>query len=180
MRLYNANKGKSLCTHSVQELFIPTKGTAMDIHKWNAKTCTSSYNWLTRLLECCSDTLNGRSLISLLDSTAGTPHCPAATKVTRLKAGQLESSDLIPGWGRYLLLQQLVHARSGTPKPPIQWARGLQRPGREADNASPSTAEIRTIWSYTSIPDIPIQVCLYGVVLDQLSTAATLHSKVRF
>jgi len=67
-----------------------------------------------------------------------------------------------------------------TAKPPIQWARGLQRPGREADNASPCTAGIRTIWRYTSIPDIPIQVRLYGVVLDQLSTAATLLYKVRF
>jgi len=65
-------------------------------------------------------------------------------------------------------------------KPPIQWAPGLQRLGREGDNASPSTAGIRTIWSYTSIPDIPIHVRLYGVVLDQLSTAATLLHKVRF
>ena len=65
-------------------------------------------------------------------------------------------------------------------KPPIQWERGLQRPGRDADNTSPSTAGMRTIWRYTSIPDIPIQVRLYGVVPDQLSTAATLLYKVRF
>jgi len=51
-------------------------------------------------------------------------------------------------------------------KPPIQWAPGLQRPGREAENAFPSTAGIRTMWSYTSIPYIPIQVRLYCVVLD--------------
>jgi len=65
-------------------------------------------------------------------------------------------------------------------KPPIQWAPGLQRPGRKADNASQSTAGIRTIWSYTSISYIPIQLRLYGVVLDQLTTAATLLYKVRF
>jgi hypothetical protein len=65
-------------------------------------------------------------------------------------------------------------------KPPIHWAPGLQRPGREADNASPTTAGIRTIWSYAAIPDISVQVRLYGVVLDQLSTASTLLYKVRF
>jgi hypothetical protein len=39
---------------------------------------------------------------------------------------------------------------------------GVKRPGREADHSSPSSAEFKNAWSYTSTP--PIR--LYGVVLS--------------
>jgi hypothetical protein len=100
----------------------PTKGTDMDICKWYGKTCTSGYDWLTGLLKCCYSMRNGNrnccpwSMILLLGNTAGTPHCSAATTVTRLQSGRFENRNLIPGGGRYeyLLLQQHVHAIFGT------------------------------------------------------------------
>jgi hypothetical protein len=50
---------------------------------------------------------------------------------------------------------------------PIQWVPGapylgVKRPGREADHLTPSSAEVKNEWSYTSTP--PIR--LYGVVLS--------------
>jgi hypothetical protein len=45
----------------------------------------------------------------------------------------------------------------GPTQPPIRWlprslSLGVKRPGREADNSPPSSAEIKTAWSYTSTP----------------------------
>jgi hypothetical protein len=39
---------------------------------------------------------------------------------------------------------------------------GVKRPGREAYNSSPSSAEVKNAWSYTSIP--PVR--LHGVKLS--------------
>jgi hypothetical protein len=55
----------------------------------------------------------------------------------------------------------------GPTQPPIQRVPGalflrVKRPGREADHSSPSNAEVKNAWSYTSIP--PGR--LYGVVLS--------------
>jgi len=43
----------------------------------------------------------------------------------------------------------------GLTHPPIQWVTGalslgVKRPGREADHAPPSSAEVKNAWSYTS------------------------------
>jgi hypothetical protein len=42
---------------------------------------------------------------------------------------------------------------------------GLKRPGREADHSSPSSAEVKKVWSYTSTPLVRlhdvVQLCLY-------------------
>jgi hypothetical protein len=43
----------------------------------------------------------------------------------------------------------------GSTQPPIQWVSGaftprVKRPEREADHSSPSRAEIKNPWSYTS------------------------------
>jgi hypothetical protein len=40
-------------------------------------------------------------------------------------------------------------------QPPIQWVTeglspGIKRPGREADHSTPSSAEVKNVWSYTS------------------------------
>jgi hypothetical protein len=55
----------------------------------------------------------------------------------------------------------------GPTQPPIQWvpgalSLGVKRPGREADNSLPSSAEVKNMWSYASIPSIR----LHGVVLS--------------
>jgi hypothetical protein len=56
----------------------------------------------------------------------------------------------------------------GPIQPPIQWVPGadspeLKQPGCEADHQSPSSAEVKNTWSYTSIP--PIR--LLDVVLNK-------------
>jgi hypothetical protein len=55
----------------------------------------------------------------------------------------------------------------GPTQPPIQrvtgaLSLGVKRPGREADNSPPSSAEVKNGWSYTSTPPIRI----HGVVLS--------------
>jgi hypothetical protein len=45
----------------------------------------------------------------------------------------------------------------GSTQPPIKWVPGAlclaaKRPGREAENSSPTSAELKKIWIYTSIP----------------------------
>jgi hypothetical protein len=54
----------------------------------------------------------------------------------------------------------------GPTQPPIQLVRGalslgVKRPGREADHSSPSSAEVKNAWSYTST----LPICLHGVVV---------------
>jgi hypothetical protein len=55
----------------------------------------------------------------------------------------------------------------GPTQPPIRLvpgalSLGVNRPGREADYSPPSSAEVKNVWSYTSIP----QIRLDGVVLS--------------
>jgi hypothetical protein len=55
----------------------------------------------------------------------------------------------------------------GPTQPPIQWvpgalSLGVKRPGREADHSSPSSAEVKNSWSYTSTHPIRLN----GVVLS--------------
>jgi hypothetical protein len=55
----------------------------------------------------------------------------------------------------------------GPTQPPIQWVPGalsleVKRPERESDHSTPSSAEVKNAWSYTSTP--PIR--LHGVVLS--------------
>jgi hypothetical protein len=55
----------------------------------------------------------------------------------------------------------------GTIQLPVQWvpealSLGVKLPGREVDHSPPSSAEVKTVWSYTSTP--PIR--LHGVVLS--------------
>jgi hypothetical protein len=46
----------------------------------------------------------------------------------------------------------------------------VKQPGREADHSSPTSAEVKKTWIYTSTP--PIR--LHGAVLSELSTGTTL------
>jgi hypothetical protein len=55
----------------------------------------------------------------------------------------------------------------GPTQPPIQWvpgafSLGVKWLGREADHSSPSSAEVKNAWSYTSISPIRLN----GVVLS--------------
>jgi hypothetical protein len=55
----------------------------------------------------------------------------------------------------------------GPTQPPMQWVPGalsleVKRPGREADYSPPSSAEVKSAWSYTST----LPMCLHGVVLS--------------
>jgi hypothetical protein len=52
-------------------------------------------------------------------------------------------------------------------QPPIQWVPGLKRPEREAYH-SPSTAEIRNAWRYTSTPPIRLHVVVLSEIQGQL------------
>jgi hypothetical protein len=45
-------------------------------------------------------------------------------------------------------------------QPPIQWVPGALSPGvkrqrREADDSPPTSAEVKTMWTYTSTPHTP-------------------------
>jgi hypothetical protein len=51
----------------------------------------------------------------------------------------------------------------GPTQPPIQWvpgalSLGIKRPGREADQSPPSSAEVKNAWRYTSTPSIRLHV----------------------
>jgi hypothetical protein len=46
-------------------------------------------------------------------------------------------------------------------QPPMQWVPGVKRPGREGNYSSPSSAEVKNAWSYTSTPPYTFMVwCL--------------------
>jgi len=63
------------------------------------------------------------------------------------------------------LLATMSRPALGATQPPIRWlsgalSPGVRQPGCEANNSPPSTAKLKTAWSYISIPQ-----CLYGIVL---------------
>jgi len=60
------------------------------------------------------------------------------------------------------LHQHASRPAPGPAQPPIQRALGALSPGGEAVHSSPSSAEVKNAWSYTSIPTIR----LYGVVFS--------------
>jgi hypothetical protein len=59
----------------------------------------------------------------------------------------------------FLFITAVSRLSLGPTHPPIQWvpgalSMGVKRPGREADHSSPSSAEVKNAWSYTSTPRI--------------------------
>jgi hypothetical protein len=72
-------------------------------------------------------------------------------------------------WGLGIFLfVTLSRTALGPTQPPLQLVPGalsleVKRPGREADHSTPSSAEAKNAWSYTSTPPIYI----HGVVLSQ-------------
>jgi hypothetical protein len=72
-----------------------------------------------------------------------------------------------PAGMEIFLFTTASRAALGPTQPPIQWvpwalSLGEKRPGREADNSHPSSAEVKNAWSYTSTPPIRF----HGVVLS--------------
>jgi hypothetical protein len=66
-----------------------------------------------------------------------------------------------------VLITTASRSALGPTQTPIQWvpgalSLGVKRPGREADQSPPTSAEVRNAWSYTSTPPTRI----YGVVLS--------------
>jgi hypothetical protein len=77
---------------------------------------------------------------------------------------------------RIFLFTTVSRPALGPTQPPIQWVRetlslGLKRPGRETDHLSPSSADVKSVWSYTSTP--PIR--LHGVVLSLKEAQGQLY-----
>jgi hypothetical protein len=71
---------------------------------------------------------------------------------------ELDNRGLISGRGRegYFLFATASRRTLGPTQPPIQWvqdalSRKVKQPGPEADHRSPSSAEVKNEWSYTSI-----------------------------
>jgi hypothetical protein len=68
----------------------------------------------------------------------------------------------------------------GPTQPPIQWvpgalSMGVKWSGREADHSPPSSAEVKSVWSYVSTPSMR----LHGVVLSLKNTWTNLPLPLR-
>jgi hypothetical protein len=57
-----------------------------------------------------------------------------------------------PGGIKNFLFSTSSRPGLGSTQPPIQWARGVNPPGREADHSPPANAEDKKTWIYTSTP----------------------------
>jgi hypothetical protein len=60
-------------------------------------------------------------------------------------------------WGKNFHFSVSSRSALGSTYPPIQWvpaalSSGVKRPGREADNSPPTSAEVKKTWTYTSTP----------------------------
>jgi hypothetical protein len=67
----------------------------------------------------------------------------------------------------FLLIANASGPTLGPTPPLIQWIPGgltlrIKQPGREADHAPPSSAEVKDVWSYISTPPLRLR----GTVLN--------------
>jgi hypothetical protein len=67
-----------------------------------------------------------------------------------LRAGRLWGRSSSPGRVKNFLFSMSSSPALGLTQPPIQWVPGVKRPGREADNSAPDSAEVKKMWIYTS------------------------------
>jgi hypothetical protein len=75
----------------------------------------------------------------------------------------IEERGAIPGRGRNFSLHHRVHGYGAHPASyPVGtrgYFTGVERPGREADNSSPSNAEVKNAYNYTSTPQYVFMAC---------------------
>jgi hypothetical protein len=62
-----------------------------------------------------------------------------------------------PGRGEIFLYSTASMPDLGPTQPPIQWvpgalSSGVKQPGREADHSTPTSANVKNTWIYTSTP----------------------------
>jgi hypothetical protein len=74
-----------------------------------------------------------------------------------------DDRNSIPGWGRYFFLRHCFQIGSGAhpascPRDTGVLSPEVKRPKYEADSSSPSTAEVKNTWSYTSTPPYVFKV----------------------
>jgi hypothetical protein len=82
-----------------------------------------------------------------------------------LRAGRPRGWSSSSGRGKIFLLSTSSRSVLGPPQPPILWvpgalSRGVKQPEREADHLSPSSAEVKNKWLYTSRPILHVIVLL--------------------
>jgi hypothetical protein len=57
-----------------------------------------------------------------------------------------------PGRVKNFLFSMASRPALGPTQPPIQWVRGVKRPGHEADHSLPTSAEVKKMWIYNPLP----------------------------
>jgi hypothetical protein len=77
-----------------------------------------------------------------------------------VRAGRPKGRRSSPGRVKNFLFSTSSRPALGSTQPPIQWVSGflsarVKRPGREADNSSTTSAEVKKMWIYTSLPHTP-------------------------
>jgi hypothetical protein len=82
----------------------------------------------------------------------------AVSIMTELWAGWL-GFDFWQGQGFFLLTTAFRQALEPT-HPPIKWLLRVKWPGCETNYSSPSSAEVKNMWSYTSTPPYVLACCL--------------------
>jgi hypothetical protein len=81
----------------------------------------------------------------------------------------------VPGKDSFLFAT-VSRPSMGPTQPPSQWVLGAKPPGCEADHSSPSSAEVKNAWSYTSIPPYVFMVwCLIKHRMDKHGNATNAH-----
>jgi hypothetical protein len=87
-------------------------------------------------------------------------------------------------WGLGIFLTTASRTALGPTQLPIQWvpgalSLGVKRPGREADHSPPSSAELKTEWSYTSTPQYAFMAwCSVKKAQGQLCLLLSLSSQI--
>jgi hypothetical protein len=82
----------------------------------------------------------------------------------------------VPVGARFVFISTWSRPILGPTQPPIQWvpgatSPGIKRPGREADQSPPTSAEVKNTSIYTSTPPYVFMAFSFSVLLRLLSIA---------
>jgi hypothetical protein len=83
----------------------------------------------------------------------------SVSTVTELEAGR-PGFDSQQGQCYFFLFAAALRPAVGPTQPPIKWLPGVKRPGREADQLPPHSAEVKNTWSYSSTAPLRHDVIL--------------------